>query len=320
MLTKTTKSHLIGTIILSFFILFSEIMLPFFISASVAINPQSISAVWFNTEDVEEGKYKWNGAGDVNSAAVKKEWLDGLSQLTQITYTPENLLLNLSSRMSATLNNPPTTETDNSICDVIESGIVLDYVNEFVIMQAGHIIGNNAMPTPVKPEVESIIASAIEKFASENTRAWYEENKVSVIDSFCAYLMEANVHLETLMLEDESAFSESCAMIKLLNLSVLSYIFAGIAIVLTFFIFLMGSKILLFASMGSTAALASVVSFAIADEPIGLLILGIKLPLTGGAVAACIVGSIYAAVVPACAVLLIMQLSKNSRAKKREVS
>ena len=102
-------------------------------------------------------------------------------------------------------------------------------------------------------------------------------------------------------------------MLKLLNLSVLSYIFAALAIVLGFFVFLLRSRPLFWSCIGIVALLSSIVSFCMAGEPIGLLVMGIEMPLAGGAVAAYVLAGVFGAVAAVCAVMLFLDLWKRRK-------
>jgi hypothetical protein len=212
-----------------------SLLLPSLISSSF-INKNTAGYMVFDV-DMEEGwlqsaEYSWIDIDETYKTYVNEEYSVKISDIMISTYGKSHYI----EKISYLLNEQTGIDTEESISILMETKLAA-YMNEFVQMQAGHLVGDNIPPTPKMDDLDQNMTTAIALLDDEATSKWYEEHRVELNASIKDAMMASNDKFSVHILETDPVFGESCLILKVLNLLILFYTNLAIVIILTFFIF-----------------------------------------------------------------------------------
>ena len=110
------------------------------------------------------------------------------------------------------------------------------YINEFVKMQAGYLVGDNMMPTPYMDDISKELDASVSRLNNDNFSSWYNENGVSLKASLKHAMVKSNEVLQSKLVDKNIVFGETCSILKILNLMVVFYVIISIIIVVGYII------------------------------------------------------------------------------------
>ena len=236
---KTEKKTSVWKIvILCLFIaalIFAEsLLLPSLISSSF-INKNTAGYMVFDVEMenwLQKQEYSWIDIDETYKEHVNQEYSEQLSDIVISTYGKSYYVESVAELLAE------NTGTDvEDIIDVWQNSKLASYFNEFVQMQAGHLVGDNIPPTPKMEDIDKNVTYAIVLLENDEITTWYETHKVEFLSSIKDAMMNSNDRFSSTILETDPVFGESCLILKVLNLLILFYTCLAIVVILTFFIF-----------------------------------------------------------------------------------
>lgn len=232
------KTSVFKIVVLCIFVtalIFAEsLLLPSLISSSF-INKNTAGYMVFDVEIenwLQKQEYSWIDVDETYKEHVNDEYSEQLSNIVISTYGKSYYIENIATLLSENTG----MDVEDIITTWQDSKLAL-YFNEFVQMQAGHLVGDNIPPTPKMEDIDTNVTSAIALLENEDVTSWYELHKVEFLSSIKDAMMNSNDRFSSSILETDPVFGESCLILKVLNLLILFYTCLAIVVILTFFIF-----------------------------------------------------------------------------------
>lgn len=233
---KTSVVKLVFLCIFIVILIFMEsLLLPSLISSSF-INKNTAGYMVFDV-DIEDNwmksaDYSWIDIDETYKTYVNEEYSVKISDIMVGTYGKSHYI----EKIAYLLSEKTGIDAEKSVAILLETKLA-DYMNEFVQMQAGHLVGDNIPPTPKMEDIDENMTTAIALLDDETTTKWYDENRVELNASIKDAMMASNEKFSVNILETDPTFGESCLILKVLNLLILFYTDLAIVVILTFFIF-----------------------------------------------------------------------------------
>lgn len=219
-------------------IVFLQLCIVILSSSAAFINRKTAAYVWFGIpfEDASWDRapsYIWDSDQEYTDA--NNDIVDTIPSATIYTEMSADLLTPFLNELGKFINEGvDIEESDISILDISNNKDLLSYIDEFVQMQSGYIIGDNEIPIPNIDAATKLWDEAVNNYASENTISWYNENRTMVVHSFCKGLSDLNNDFSADQIGSYDALSDSFLIFKVLNRSIASFILLIILGILVF--------------------------------------------------------------------------------------
>lgn len=109
-----------------------------------------------------------------------------------------------------------------------------DYTNDFIRMQAGHLVGDNLLPIPSAAKLEESLGKVVALINNDVLNTWYDANKTTLAHSIADAMNRSSDYLMGEAMNNRPAFKESILILKLLNLQIVFYVVMAVLAVLFF--------------------------------------------------------------------------------------
>ena len=225
----------ITTIVLVVVLAFLEIMMLPTLVLSSFINHNTAAYMLFDVP-IEE---TWERPADYNWNDADETYLENISEdfaiLTDIPFDNYNKWHYLDKMSTIIMDNTDISEDD--VEALWNNSSVDAYINEFVKMQAGYLVGDNMMPTPYIEDINKVMDASVNRINNASLSSWYNENGVAFKASLKHAMVKSNELLQSKLTDKSLAFGETCSLLKILNLMIVFYVILSISIIIIYALF-----------------------------------------------------------------------------------
>jgi hypothetical protein len=218
-------------LLLLILICFESVLLPSILVASF-INRNTTAHMLFSVDmDVDwnsKTEYKWIET-EYDTTQVNKEWSDYFSEMFIEEYCEGFYTY----RLLAFIKDQ-TGIDDEEVTNILLISSFNAYTDDFIIMQAGYLVGDNMIPEPSYNYLQEYLSKAIKLTNNETLINWYQENEVVLVSSLVDAMSRSNDYLISKMTGEDSVFKESVLTLKIMNLFIVCYFLLAIIVIISF--------------------------------------------------------------------------------------
>lgn len=217
------------TVLLIVILTFLEVMMLPTLVLSSFINHNTAAYMLFDVP-IEEtweqpADYQWNDTDETYLENVSEDY----SSLTDIPFEVYNKWHYLNEMSNIFMENGGLTESD---IELLWNNSSIDaYINEFVKMQAGYLVGDNMLPTPYLEDINKELDASVARLNNEQFSSWYNDHGVALKSSLKHAMVKSNEVLQAKLMDKNLTFGETCSILKILNLMVVFYVILSIVII-----------------------------------------------------------------------------------------
>jgi hypothetical protein len=223
------------TVLLIIVLTFLEIMLLPTLVLSSFINHNTAAYMLFDVP-IEEtweqpADYKWNDTDEAYLENVS----DDYAALTDIPFEVYNKWHYLDKMSTIFMEKGGLTEND---IELLWNNSSIDaYINEFVKMQAGYLVGDNMLPTPYLDDINKELDASVTRLNNEKFSSWYNENGTALKASLKHAMVKSNEVLQSKLLDKNLAFGETCSILKIFNIMIVFYVVLSLVVIIGYILF-----------------------------------------------------------------------------------
>jgi hypothetical protein len=170
--------------------------------------------------------YKWNDTDEAYIENINEKY----ESLMDVPFDNYNKWHYLDEMSTIFMEQGGLTEED---IELLWNNSTIDaYINEFVKMQAGYLVGDNMIPTPYLDDISKELDASVARLNNAQFSSWYNDNGISLKSSLKHAMVKSNEVLHSKLVDQNIVFGETCSILKVLNLMVAFYVILSIIIVL----------------------------------------------------------------------------------------
>lgn len=274
---KTTVKIVFMVIFLLILTLIESIILPTLIASSF-VNKNTAAYMLFAVDMPEHwnehSKYIWIDTDLTYKETVNEDWLSDMSEIMVESYDKDHYTYVITNIMVSESGTTVDFETLWDALDESEFGL---YMDDFVRMQAGYLVGDNLPPIPITTDLHSKLNDVVNTINNEELTVWYASNENAMVSSLKAAMLSANDVFSIEILETHPVFSESCLTLKILNVLLLFYSGIAFVVILAFCAIKLCRNKFIWISMAITQLFSAIAAAAtyFSLEDINFVVLGI---------------------------------------------
>ena len=318
----SNKKHTVKIVFMVIFLLIltfiESILLPTLISSSF-VNKNTAAYMLFAVDMPEHwnehSSYNWIDTDATYKETSDEDWVNQMSEVMVESYDKDHYTYNMAAIM---LNESGSSIDFELLWDALDESEFGLYLDEFVRMQAGYLVGDNLPPIPSTSDLHSKLNNVVNTINDEALTNWYVVNENKIVSSLKSAMINSNDVFSVEILETQPVFSESCLTLKILNVLLVFYASVALIVIFAFCVIKLFKNKFTWISLAITqlfsAIAATLTYFSLCD--INFVVLGVPYQPTSLMVSDClpIYLMLLASELVLCAIFTVIYFcSKNKK-------